>query len=1400
MGARDTKPLWLKSAITLMFLVVVAPICTLSVMIGTDWGKARIRHLVVQTVREELGLEARVADMEVAADGIPPRVVVSVSGIALMDSTHGPFVEADTLRIRPSLWGLVRGRVDLESIEIDRPVVRLVVRDGELRNLPELQGGNGDAVELPFRALAIRGARIELDADPHAHGTLQGVDVDLEVERDGRIAIRVDGGHGHVDHVKGRERVQRLLARGTVDLERGAQLDHAVLRTPYLRVEVREAEIPFSAADGLNAQVAVDLSLAHVPRLPIAWELPLEGHLHAEARVRHSAEGLAGEGTVQLDDAELDGWGFGDEATIEAEFDPDEVRFEPARFRLIEDGGFVTVSGTLGLGEGLPLDARVDIDGMEFDRLMDQLGVSERAIVSWHMNGGAHLRGTLDPLALDGPIQVQTRDFLVSQQGWDVRPRDKVVGVSRAAVHGRVQVTDRALSFLDLVGDTPRSRLHCDVRLGFEDGFLVEGHSDRLDLADVGDIAGFQIAGRGGVRVKVGGPYSDPALEGHLDLADFEFGGFPFGDVASEARMEKDGYAVRFPSVSARKRDSRYRVDDLLLDFSRDRFEAAARIHAQRLTLADLYHVFNYAGDERFEPYQGTVRGLVDVRYTLGFPDDSPSGTMLLDMDLDIPEIDIDGYAFQDGRLEAAWRWVDMDEGVDGGELAVHHLSLHKGEGTVSVRGAMGLGGVLHMSAAADRIHLHDTEGIGDALPQLGGSYGLVAEVRGTNDVPRVHLDMHLTGLTWEGEVLGDAETYVRLTDVDDPWVAEARGFDPQAPPEDVPCAHARAGLAHASWPPDPPLQTVDGPTPALDRPMAFLVCGEGLDGKLRYDLALGRTERIPLRGIIDVRDLPIAPFAPREAQDELDGHIGGRIAFHGGAMKDPASLVGRVALSPLHVVATGSDVALEARGPVDVAFDRGRFQVGRARFAGPGSELRITGGGSLDRGLALQLEGKMDLGLLSTLSPRVTEASGRVHLRTNLSGDFADPGVYGEAEVRDANFLFASFTQPVQDLNGRVTFSAHRVLFEGFRARAAGGRIAMDGSATLQDGWLQRYRFDVKASDLSIHPQDGVELGAGGDLRLAWARGRRLPSLQGTVRLDRVLYTRPVNLSPTLGELYRPQRVDVDRYDPAADQLALDVRIIDEGPIRIQNNLVDARIRIEDTERPFRVVGTDQRFGVIGTLDVSRGVVRFRNTEFDIRRGVIELDDPFRIDPHFDVTAVTEVRRVGDLTAPDWRITLHAHGNRDAFQLDARSEPSLSEEDVLMLLTVGMTRAEVEGLQAGELASGTALEALTAVTGVDREVQERVKLIDDFRITSAYSSRTSRAEPQVSVGKRIADRVRLSASTGLSTEAREFRTGVQWQLGQQTSVEASYDNLNTTTSSSFGNVGVDVRWRLEFE
>ncbi|HEX7669902.1 MAG TPA: hypothetical protein VF395_09975 [Polyangiaceae bacterium] len=46
----------------------------------------------------------------------------------------------------------------------------------------------------------------------------------------------------------------------------------------------------------------------------------------------------------------------------------------------------------------------------------------------------------------------------------------------------------------------------------------------------------------------------------------------------------------------------------------------------------------------------------------------------------------------------------------------------------------------------------------------------------------------------------------------------------------------------------------------------------------------------------------------------------------------------------------------------------------------------------------------------------------------------------------------------------------------------------------------------------------------------------------------------------------------------------------------------------------------------------------------------------------------------------------------------------------------------------------------------------------------------------------------------------REVLSNLEWRLSPKVSVEGSYDNVNDISSSSLGNLGADVRFRLEFK
>jgi len=443
----------------------------------------------------------------------------------------------------------------------------------------------------------------------------------------------------------------------------------------------------------------------------------------------------------------------------------------------------------------------------------------------------------------------------------------------------------------------------------------------------------------------------------------------------------------------------------------------------------------------------------------------------------------------------------------------------------------------------------------------------------------------------------------------------------------------------------------------------------------------------------------------------------------------------------------------------------------------------------------------------------------------TNVTGRVAAPSYSGEAHLKKGELAFRGVPMPLSDMNVDLAIGGGEVRVVRGTGFVGGGTVSIAGHAPIHGFRLGDVSGSITAKGVNVPVVEGIDMTCDADLRAEWEEHGSdedeppLPRLSGEILLTSFSYTRPIGIAATdIGSIaQRGGRKMFESYDPADDFMTFDVQLKSRDPLRLRNNLVEAQLIIDSDALVFS--GTNQRFGLRGRMRlVPGGRIRLRSNEFEVRHGYVRFDDATRVAPKVDVTAVTEYRRysaaapagAGAATGPGasggagrtggvWRITLHAYGDADNLRLDMTSEPALSQEDIVLLLTIGMTRAEVDQLRASSIGGTAALEALSSLTGADSAVKKAVPVIDDFRFGSAYSSRTGRTEPTITLGKRVTDQVRANVTSGLS-ENREIRSNLEWKLTPRVSVQGSYDNVNDVSSSSLGNLGADVRWRLEFE
>jgi len=486
-----------------------------------------------------------------------------------------------------------------------------------------------------------------------------------------------------------------------------------------------------------------------------------------------------------------------------------------------------------------------------------------------------------------------------------------------------------------------------------------------------------------------------------------------------------------------------------------------------------------------------------------------------------------------------------------------------------------------------------------------------------------------------------------------------------------------------------------------------------------------------------------------------------------------------------------------ENKVPLKIRARRDRFRIGRTRFSGQRLAFDLSGRAGLET-IDLTVKGLADLSLLSELTGTVTESSGRMTFQARATGKWTDPSFRGAAEVKDGAVRIKGFPDRIDEISGEVELGAKVIRFNNFTGRTAKGELEVDGQITLAGLELDDYRFRARATGLQLSPlpdlsftastvADGLLLMPGKTINLPGGETRRLPTITGDVEISNLRFTRDLRmvsvsdltvdrLTGTKTRLSRP-RV----FEEKNDQFAFDVRLHGSRSLKVRNNILDADLRIDDVEDPLRLVGTNQIFGFRGRVLGTRGQLRFAGKRFDLRYAAVSFRDPLRPEnPYFRVTADGQVR--------DWKVTITAEGTVDEYEIRLSSQPALSQEDVVFLLLTGMTRAEHR--QFGS----------SGLTGIGAPLLDQMgpggELIPlEVQIYSEYSERAGTDTTRVSLGQWVTEDVWIALSSSIGQE-RDIKANLDYKITDNVSLSADYENDN---ESQIGNVGLDLKWRLEF-
>jgi hypothetical protein len=429
------------------------------------------------------------------------------------------------------------------------------------------------------------------------------------------------------------------------------------------------------------------------------------------------------------------------------------------------------------------------------------------------------------------------------------------------------------------------------------------------------------------------------------------------------------------------------------------------------------------------------------------------------------------------------------------------------------------------------------------------------------------------------------------------------------------------------------------------------------------------------------------------------------------GAVSDPAwnQLAGMETFtSQLRLTASGDPS--ESRFQVTAVPDRG-FTLEGAGTASPG--LNLGDPEALVQALLTSaLRGTAaltipDLGRFRPLVPdlRTLEGSLTVDLRTE--GTVASPEPSGSVRVKDLELKMGSDLPSLTDgdLTARIVYP--RVTIEPFIGQLGYGPFRLTGTADLPvDGSSLHVDFALDGKNLLLARSQHLRVRSDLDLTLKGAL--EALNIAGTVTLSDVLFSKPIELTASSAPTAPDNGYQLFSFrDPPLSGLQFDVRILADRTIRLSNNLIRG-----DISSDLHLRGTGSVPKPEGRAFFSDLRVQLPFSRLTVERGdvVFEKNAPFS--PRLAVTANTRMR--------GYDMELQVSGRLPDTRIQISSEPHLTQQDALALLTLGATPSglQKEGLsraaltRVGSLMADGILSGLMGESDPDAEsIADRVSL-----------------------------------------------------------------------------------------
>jgi outer membrane protein assembly complex protein YaeT len=435
---------------------------------------------------------------------------------------------------------------------------------------------------------------------------------------------------------------------------------------------------------------------------------------------------------------------------------------------------------------------------------------------------------------------------------------------------------------------------------------------------------------------------------------------------------------------------------------------------------------------------------------------------------------------------------------------------------------------------------------------------------------------------------------------------------------------------------------------------------------------------------------------------------------------------------------------------------------------------------------LNIDLKGTLEAALLQLFVADL-RADGHIAIAGGLTGTLDAPRFTGSAEFQNASVRAPGFPQMIDNITGTIVFRGDRIDIDAVHARIGGGQIVLGGSVAMDGMTPKSVRVTLQGTEVNIRYFEGLSLAGNFSLLLSGDLDRSV--LTGEVTVDRALYFRDIDIGSALLNAVLSRRGVTPVVSASwQDHVALRLHLTSDNTLAVRNNIADFTGSAD-----LEVSGTLGNPVILGLVTLNEGgKIRFQDIDYRVVRGSINFQNPFRIDPFFDIALEARVSGgISEVESGPIDVTVALTGTIDRLTPSITSDPPASDITLFSLLGFGaLTRNTNTNTPVNATTAGRSL----LFQSVSRLLNSSaLSFIDSFAISSDTGDLDKTSDPgtKVSFEKRLSDVLRILVI--YNTKDSRSRVTLEWQVTPDWVLQFTRDQLSNEWD-------VQARFRRRYE